>query len=139
KAGPKEVGFETPPMGEGPSIGPWSFDIAQDGSVWLMDEFNDRLLVWSPNRPKRPARIIPLPFPAPVDFALGRHGLIYVFSQPAGDRGYLYAMTSAGHVRWKARTIVEVFNSQLRMAPDGTLYYRSLDELGWVPVVTPSG
>lgn len=139
KAGPKDVGFWTPENGEGPGIGPWSFDVARDGSMWLMDEFNDRLLVWSRGRPKRPARIIPLPFPAPVDFALGRRGMVYVFSQPPGDRGYLYALTAAGKVRWKARTIVELFNSQLRMAPDGSLYYYTYGEQGWVPVVTSTG
>jgi hypothetical protein len=139
KAGPEDVGFWLPESGEGIPFGPWSFEVAQDGSVWLMDELNDRLLVWSPDRPDRPARIVPLPLPAPVDFALGRRGMIYVFSSPPGERGYLYAMTADGKVRWKARTIVEVFNSQLRMGPDGTLYYRSLDELGWVPVVTPAG
>jgi hypothetical protein len=142
KAGPRDVGFWIPENGEGPGIGPWSFDVAVDGSIWLMDEFNDRLLVWSPGHPRHP-RIFPLSVPAPVDFALGRGNTMYVFSKPPGDPGWLYSITSAGKLRWKERTIVDIFNSQLRMGPDGALYYYSPsppDELGgWVPVATPAG
>jgi hypothetical protein len=140
-AGPNDVGFWEPPNGgDGAPFGPWSFDVAEDGSVWLLDEVNNRLLVWSPDRPDRPARTVPLPFRAPVDFALGLGGTVYVFSAPAGERHYLYALTSTGQVRWKARTIVQTFNAQLRMGPDGTLYYYDPGEVGgWVPVVTQAG
>jgi hypothetical protein len=142
KAGPHEVGFELPPNGEGPSFGPWSFDVASDGSVWLMDEFNDRLLVWSPGHARHP-RIVRLPMQGAVEFALGRGDTMYVFAKSAGDPGYLYSMTEAGKIRWKERTIVDIFNSQLRMGPDGTLYYyfpSPPDEVGgWVPVATPGG
>jgi hypothetical protein len=49
-------------------------------------------------------------------------------------------MSSAGEVRWKAPTIpIDTFNAQLRMTSDGALYYNTLGELGWVPLVTPDG
>lgn len=35
---------------------------------------------------------------------------------------------------------MRIFNSQLRMGPDGTLYYFVPTEVGrWVPVATPAG
>ena len=39
RADPEVVGFSSPPKGaDGVSYGPWSFDVAQDGSIWLLDE-----------------------------------------------------------------------------------------------------
>ena len=53
-ADPHQVGFYQPPKGmDGVAYGPWSFDVAQDGSIWLLDEVNHRLLVWRPGRPGR--------------------------------------------------------------------------------------
>jgi hypothetical protein len=103
QADPDEVGWESPPPGaDGVSFGPWSFDIARDGSIWLLDEVNERLLVWQPGQPDRPARTVPLPFKAAGDLALGADGTIHVTSMPAGGSGdYLYALTSTGQVRWK--------------------------------------
>src|SRR5512133_2676276 len=46
-ADPDEVGFSRPPKGaDGVDLGPWSFDVAKDGSIWLLDEVNHRLLTW---------------------------------------------------------------------------------------------
>ena len=62
RAGPEAVGFSSPPVGaDGVSYGPWSFDVARDGSVWLLDEVNHQLLVWQPGQPNRPARAVRLP------------------------------------------------------------------------------
>jgi hypothetical protein len=36
RAGPEDVGWEMPK--QGPFMGPWSFDVAGDGSIWLLDE-----------------------------------------------------------------------------------------------------
>jgi hypothetical protein len=56
-ADPHQVGFYQPPKGmDGVAYGPWSFDVAQDGSIWLLDEVSHRLLVWRPGRPGRPGR-----------------------------------------------------------------------------------
>lgn len=103
QAGPDEVGWESPPPGaDGVSFGPWSFDIARDGSTWLLDEVNHRLLVWRPGLPNQVAKTVPLPFKAAVDLAVSSSGTVYVTSMPAGGSGdYLYALTSSGQVRWK--------------------------------------
>ena len=46
RADPEVVGFSSPPKGaDGVSYGPWSFDVAPDGSVWLLDEVNHQLPV----------------------------------------------------------------------------------------------
>jgi hypothetical protein len=52
-----QVGFFQPPKGmDGVALGPWSFDVARDGSIWLLDEVKHRLLVWRRGRPGRPGR-----------------------------------------------------------------------------------
>src|SRR5712691_8591413 len=53
-------GSEQPPSAgcgcsDGPQ-GPTSFDVAPDGSTWLLDVLNHRFLVWSPGRADGPAR-----------------------------------------------------------------------------------
>src|SRR5437762_569523 len=83
RAGADEVGFED--LQEGPSNGPWSFDVAPDGSVWLLDQFNSRLLQWEQGRPDQPARTVPLPkklVRIAVDIAAASDGTIYVSYQP---------------------------------------------------------
>jgi hypothetical protein len=61
-ADPSGVGFFQPPEGQdGVAYGPWSFDVARDGSVWLMDEIKHRLLVWQAGRSGHPARSVRLP------------------------------------------------------------------------------
>jgi hypothetical protein len=146
KAGRDEVGWHLPQ--EGANYGPWAFDVAGDGSVWLLDEVKDRLLVWSPGQPGRPARSVTLPFRAADDFALGRNGTIYASSWPAGSgrQETLYALTLAGQVRWTAPLLGEVFGGSLLLGDDGVLYHdewastsgTQLQE-GWAPVTTPAG
>ena len=61
RAGPGEIGIEDPRAG-GSLYGPGSFQIGPDRSVWLLDEFKNRLLVWRAGRPDTIDRTVPLPF-----------------------------------------------------------------------------
>jgi hypothetical protein len=136
-AGPERVGWESPPPGaDGVSFGPWSFDVAADGSIWLLDEVNQQLLVWQPGRPNRPARTISLPCKAPVDLAVGNDGSIYVTSMPGGGPAdYLYALTPAGQVRWKALLPEQRAIGYLRIV-DGVVYHYFTT---WTPMTDRHG
>jgi hypothetical protein len=144
-AGPNAVGFACcadPPGGDGPS----SFDVARNGSIWLLDKLGRRLLVWSAGHPKRLTRTIPLRLPRDLglrDFALGADGTIYV----DGSDGHLYALTAGGEIRWSEPMSG---GGPLRVGPDGVLYARracgvSCAPFGGneapasVPLTTPAG
>ena len=81
------VGWDNPP--EGSANGPWSFDVAADGSVFLLDQNNNRLLVWDPGNPDRPARTVSIPndeVRIAADFTLGTDGTIYLTYLPRTRR-----------------------------------------------------
>src|SRR5256885_12828996 len=57
RAGPSEVGFKNGHgcgCTDGPA-GPVSFDVSRNGSIWVFDILNHRLLVWQPGKPAHPA------------------------------------------------------------------------------------
>jgi hypothetical protein len=147
KAGAGEVGWEQPPPGaDGVDFGPWSFDVARDGSIWLLDEVNQRLLMWRAGQPDGPARTVALPddpLERVADFAIAGDGGIYAsYVPPPGttDKNMrLAALTPAGKVRWTSATANEIFNAQLRFGPDATLYFSDPGTLAWTPVATPAG
>jgi hypothetical protein len=155
QAGPGDVGFENPP--EGARFGPWSFDVGRDGSIWLLDELSQRLLVWQPGQPDTVARSVPLPF-YPIDFALGPADTLYVTrpANPTDPPAYpgglppirLDHLSAAGEVLWESRLATDIFNTQLRAGPDGTLYWTGPfpspriergSERRWTPAATPAG
>jgi hypothetical protein len=146
KASPDQVGWWIPPNGEGVRFGPWSFDVARDGSIWLLDEVNHRLLVWLPGRPSGPARSVPVADPPGIaDFAVADDGTIYVTyadrTQRVPGMDYnlsLAALSPTGQLRWKGPTIVAYFNARLRFGPDGALYWPSSDGT-WTPLTTRTG
>lgn len=117
--------------------GPWSFEIGADGSVWVLDEVNDRLLVWPPGKPNAPARAVPVPG-ASIDFALARDA-IYVTSHPAGSgpTSTIYRLASDGTVRWRTTTSLET--GRLAVGPDAVLYEVDTDQDRWLPVTTAAG
>ena len=152
RANAGSVGFEN---NERYQFGPQTFLVGRDGSVWLHDGLNQRLLVWPAGHPDAAPRVVPLPFfAAENDIALGPAGSVYV-TQLLRDppRLLLYRLSPAGKVLWKIRlagdyggesTFVLGSNSPLRLGPDGTLYCLAFmglagDESGWMPVATPSG
>ena len=148
RADPEVVGFSSPPKGaDGVSYGPWSFDVAQDGSVWLLDEVNHQLLVWQAGQPNRPARAVPLPMD-PLErianFTVAPDHTIYATYVPPPGAGpktlRLAALSPSGQLRWTAATTDEIFNAQLRIGPDNALYLdggRAGQD--WTPLTTPAG
>ena len=143
-----EIGFYSPPKGtDGVSLGPWSFDVAQDRSIWLLDELNHRLLMWRPGRPNHPARKVPLPIDPlerVADFAVAPDHTIYATYVPPPGPGpktlRLCALSPSGQVRWTAPTISEIFNAPLRIGPDGALWtVGGQPGQAWTPLTTPAG
>lgn len=155
-AGPNDVGFECgkPSACSSPAAapnegcgcidvlpqGPSSFDVARNGSIWLLDELNHRLLVWTSGHATRPARAIQLP-PAVAysDFALGPNDRIYLFATDLGSgHRSLWVLTPTGRVRWKA----PIGNGVLRIDPGGAAYavgaYED-DPAAWTPLTTAAG
>jgi hypothetical protein len=158
RARPDEVGWRDPPPGEGLRAGPQTFLVARDGSVWLDDELNDRVLVWEPGRPDAVARSVPLPPRSEdSDIAFGPAGTLYVTRLVGTGRAtriVLDRVTASGKVLWEthlggeysplAKTFVLGANSHLSVGPEGTLYCLAFmalpgDEWGWMPVATPDG
>ena len=153
RTGPKEVGLTCcadPPGGDGPS----SLDVGSDGSIWMLDRLNHRLLVWNAGATSGPARSVPLPAELAVsDFALGRNGTIYARAIDTsqlgrGDKNHLYALTPSGNVRWQAPATSGIATAQLQLGPDGALYAAQGCGIGcapfgghvlWTPLTTPAG
>jgi hypothetical protein len=149
RASADEVGWD---IGEGLPLGPQTFNVARDGSVWLQDSFNNRLLMWNPGQPDQFARAVPLPgYAAQGDFVYGPGGTIYA-SAP-GDRTYhtgVFRLSSTGAVLQAIRLTDKVrfrVPLPLRTGPDGTLYLsvgefdfgRPRNDYGLLPVATPGG
>jgi hypothetical protein len=120
--------------------GPTAFDVARDGSVWVLDGVEHRLLTW---RRRRTVRGVPLPSDVgDSDFVVGRDGTVYVFGGNVHGKPYLamYALTRAGHVRWKAATTVGSSQARLLLAWDGTVYAVGPSATPtWTPLTTPAG
>ncbi|TML17133.1 MAG: hypothetical protein E6G33_03675 [Actinobacteria bacterium] len=153
RTGPAGVGLSCcadPPGGDGPS----SFDVARNGSVWVLDRLNHRLLVWRAGSSAGPERTVTLPPALSVsDFALGRNGTIYVRAadtadQSRGNKSHLYALTPSGTVWSKAPTTAGIATSQLQLGPDGSLYAAQAcglpcapfgGHVSWVPLTMPAG
>jgi hypothetical protein len=155
-----QVGWQIPPegCGCGPSFGPETVLVGRDGSVWLDDGLNNRLLGWSAGNPDSIVRSVPLPDrSADHDVALGPNGTFYVTGvqgQGASAHFVLYRVGATGRVLWKSRlagspddfrTFNLGTNSPLRSGADGTLYVLAGmmglpgGEWGWMPVATSAG
>jgi hypothetical protein len=148
-ADPSAVGFFQPPEGQdGVAFGPWSFDVARDGSIWLLDEVKHRLLSWRPGQPDRPTGSVGLPLDPlerVADFAVAPDGSIYATYVPPPGPGpktlRLCKLSADGRVLWTAPTTVEIFNAQLRIGPDSALYVFGGHDgtRDWTPLTTPAG
>jgi hypothetical protein len=159
RASADEVGWQLPPPGQGPSVGPQSFLIGADRSIYLHDSFNDRMLVWNAGDPDTIVRRVPLPErTADNDVALGPDGSFYVTTNVRRGADYhiaLNRLTSTGQTLWTrrlagdfrgdGRTFSIATNSSLRRGPDGTMHLLAGmfglpgGEPGWMPVARPDG
>jgi hypothetical protein len=148
-ADPSAVGFYQPPAGQdGVAFGPWSFDVARDGSIWLLDVVKHRLLSWRPGQPDRPTGSVRLPqdpLERVADFAVAPDDSIYATYVPPPGPGpktlRLAKLTADGRVLWTAATTVEIFNARLRIGPDDALYVAGGHDgtQDWTPLTTPAG
>jgi hypothetical protein len=159
RARPDQVGWQLlEGCGCGPSFGPQTFLVGRDGTVWLDDSLNNRLLGWDAGRPDAIVRSVRLPDrSADHDVALGPNGTFYVTGvqgHGVSARLVLFRLDRTGRVIWRSRlagnpndfTSFNVGdNSQLRTGPDGTLYLLAGmmglpgGEWGWMPVATALG
>ena len=145
RAGPTEVRFKKNGTGcgctDGPA-GPVLFDVAPNGSIWLFDVLNHRLLAWRAGRPTHPARTIKLTGLDVRDFTLGRDGTIYldaVYAKPpTRDSGAnLWALSPNGKVLWRAHALM---GNALRVGPGGVLYSVGVKRSSaWTPLTTTTG
>lgn len=145
RAGPNEVGFKRGGTGcgcmDGPG-GPVLFDVARNGSIWLFDVLNHRLLFWQSGQPRHPARTIKLKGLDVRDFALGRDGTVYLYAvyaePPIGDSGAnLWALTPNAKVLWRAHALM---GNALRIGPNGALYSVGVKRASaWTPLTTSAG
>ena len=158
RAGPDIVGYQAPLPGEFPGFGPQTFLVGRDGSVWIHDGVNQRLLVFRRGAPDTVARSLALPFAVTFnDVALGPAGSVYVVRGVGRGLEHHYVLdrlSATGEVLWETRLAGELTdassfvlgaNRSLRTGPDGTLYClagmpgRVGGEQGWMPVATPAG
>jgi hypothetical protein len=153
------VGWQLPPPGQGPSLGPQSFLVGSDRSIFLHDSFNDRMLVWNPGDADTIARRVPLPARTALnDVALGPEESLYVTTGVRRGADYhiaLNRLTSTGQTLWTRRLAGDfrgdgrrfsiATNSSLRRGPDGTMHLLAGmfglpgGEPGWMPVARPDG
>ena len=153
------VGWRDPGPGQGLKAGPQTVLIHRDGSVWVDDEINNRLLVWRAGHPDAIAQTVPLPLGSDSsDLAFGPAGSLYVTRVAGVGRKahiVLDRLGSTGTRIWEgrlggsyspdAKTFALGDNSPLRLGPDGALYCLAFmgmfgaDEWGWMPVTTRSG
>ncbi len=144
-AGARALGIKAPSSGA--TGGPWSFDVGEDGSVWLLDPFTRRLFMWAPGAPGRVKRTLPIPDLVEVAgaVALGTDGTIYLSYVPAHpqdgrQRLQVLAMDPHGRVRWTTETDIQDFDSVLRMGPDTILYWApGQGTSGWTALTAPPG
>jgi len=158
RASADQVGIEPPTPGQLPGFGPQTFLVGKDGSIWLHDSLNSRLLIWEAGHPETIARTVKFPFVAyDNDVAFGPNGSIYVTrvlkNPPKKDRLVLDRLDPSGAVIWQRPLGGEYFgestfvlgaNSPLRIGSDGTLYILAFmglpgDEWAWMPAATPAG
>jgi hypothetical protein len=152
-----EVGWDINDA-EGFHVGPQTLQVGSEGSVWLEDSINNRLLVWKPGQPDSFARAVPVPYGAGIsDVAFGPGDTLYVtrkLSDPTrlvldkldANTGRLLSESRvgfeyAGGPTGNSYPLIGSY-SPLRAGPDGTLYYLvglPGGELGWLPVATAAG
>lgn len=157
RAAAQSVGWDLP-FG----LGPNTFLVGPDRSIWLEDTWKHRMLVWRPGKPIKPVRIVPLPTEGRhdnsfEDVAFGPKNTLYVTRIQRAVPGFqLFRINaSTGKVLWKSSSFSPASSQglpdagvQLRVGANGTLY-GSVDAArlettgtptyGWMPLATRAG
>lgn len=137
-SGPGQVGFYTPRPGE-VGFGPSSFDVARDGTVWVADRVNRRLLAYAPGEARHPQRTITMP-QEPLELVIAPRGTIYVLAGAAfhsWDPRTVYAFSPDGARLWAVPVAGELFNSNMRV--DRGIPWIHDQLRGWIPVTNRAG
>ena len=153
----KHVGWALNRM---PPLGPATFLVARNDSVWLEDEVNSRMIVWRAGKPHTPAKTVPLPpggASLGADVAFGPAGSLYVTRWESSSSVTRVLRVSAnGTVVWQSRAGTSgpdsnvTANPHLWIDPNGALYCRiEGPALSWppsetaahglLPLATPAG
>lgn len=144
-------------------LGPNTFLVGRDRSIWLEDTWKHRMLIWQAGKPNKPARSLPLPTEGRhdnsfEDVAFGPKGTLYVTRIQRAVPGFQVFRLNAktGKVLWKSSSPdlwqgLPSAGVPLRVGVDGTLYayVHSADleligvvgtpSYGWMPLATPAG
>jgi len=124
---------------QGICFGPTSFDVAPDGTVWVVDALNDRLLGYPPGHPGTPSRTIPLAF-SPIDLAIAPDGGFYLTAHGGQTYNHLVALDASGRRRWTHLILSTIYNANIRIASDGVTYsVDGLTNFRWIPVAGRAG
>lgn len=137
------------PWGDGPdgiglgsgeersTIGPASFDLAEDGSLLLMDQVNERVIVRQPDGETRPVPVdVRSSFP---DIAAGSAESFYVLESSSPDEStpLLKHVAGTGETLTSTR-IAEWIPSKVRSGFDGPYVYQYPSAM-WFPVLDGVG
>ncbi|MGE5288121.1 MAG: hypothetical protein ACM3ML_13175 [Micromonosporaceae bacterium] len=130
-SGPGQAGFRL--ISQGVSSGPSSFDVARDGTVWVADRVNSRLLAYAPDTPGHPVRTVAMPN-EPLELAIAPQGTIYVLT----GTPTVYAFNPDGALLWSAPTAIRIWNPFMRTDTRGVPWL--LDHgTGWLPLTDGDG
>ena len=137
-SGPGEVAFACP--AEGRCAQPTSFDVEADGTVWVADSANHRVLSWEAGQASVPSRSIALDY-KPIDLVVAPdHTVLVSGVKPGVFPGIrLFALDRDGRQRWWTDLASDIFNTHLRFGSDGVLYTVVTPWAPWTPVTHPDG
>lgn len=133
--GPNDVGLQSGE--ERSTIGPASFDLAEDGSLFLMDQVNGRVIVREADGDARPVPVdVHSSFP---DIAAGRAGAFYVLESSSPDEGRpaLKRFSETGKTLASTR-IAEWIPSKVRPGPHAPYVYQYPSSM-WFPALDRAG
>lgn len=133
--GPNDVGLQSGE--ERSTIGPASFDLAEDGSLLLMDQVNGRVIVREAGGDARPVPVdVRSSFP---DIAAGPAGDFYVLESSSPDEGRpaLKRFSDAGKTLASTR-IAEWIPSKVRPGPHAPYVYQYPSSM-WLPALDRAG
>jgi hypothetical protein len=151
RAAPEDVTWD---VSESFAVGPQTFQVGADGSIWLQDSIGNRLLVWNAGAPDHFDHAVPLyGYGGGGDFVLGPGGTIY--SSAPGDGKYASAVFHLGPAGSLLQALalpgelsfpVPTGQLPLRFGPDGRLFcgvngptFGRGEHVGWIPVAKADG